>query len=859
ALENKYSLAAYHLILKTGIYKNPPETATKDNESVIFRQWEFDRVDKLMLNYSFTEFNGIMAPTSTLWPRQEYYVLGVTPNEQGKFKIGSHEVPVKVLLYVAEHDPKRRLGTDIILALSGAGEVEYDDAILDLHKRIGVRIWAPEKGGAHLLRAPVRGVFSCYLVDRNEGGAVDWMETDASISGTGAGGGASEGGVPADGEDGSDVQVSDRVFTDVTGTVRFTVDEVERRSVMSADGERVIGVSTTPGADTPLVRGDALHGIDAVGELMEYDGSGDGTISTPLEFTPGAVLVYAGRGGNVLLRLTGDRDIELYRAEAALLFGEIPELRTATRRLRSEESTAETSLLLLNGNLPEEGEPSHTQEPPGMGELVRTVFDVRLQYAWSDALIEVRERGKIRARPTSTMGEDDVIEVLFPGGLSRELGGHFASSDELAEFVTMIKFVSRMRSYSGERRMELESLTDESFAARVMIDYTEARPHLAGVTDGELRSSLVEEVLAEASENGSLGLYTFLRIPILYGIDELPVSGESIEGGPGVPIGSVETRRVLVNLVRTGLSNDARLEFINALQAVYRIIPPSYHRLEDPEKRLRAYLDRAWAHATAPGERELTAIDKSYQRNYRRTIQFISDAQRAGRAGSDAALTAYLLERGGLFQRVTLGTASPDEAVLRDFSGRVVDSVPLYKSVYRWSEVNIGLDRGRSVAPWGGGPYIFTAETVRGLFVIDWAVHGWEVLAELVAHDPARRDGADIVAAVPRLGANDRRFQRRLATLAKKKSKVAGTGVTVWAHDGDITIGSRTGQDSNTILLVMAHRTGEYTRWIPATAADDFPAEWDGLRVRTVDGESVSVSDLVLTTALRGDGRDVLG
>ncbi|MFD9053669.1 hypothetical protein, partial [Streptomyces zaomyceticus] len=832
ALENKYSLAAYHLILKTGIYKNPPETATKDNKSVIFRQWEIlPRVDKLSLNYTFVlQVDGYMMPSPAPWSRGEHYVLGVSPDEQGKLTIGSYEVPVKVLMYVAEHDPKRKHDTGIILAVPGAGEKEYADALKDLYMRTGVHVWAPTKGGAHLVTETVEEVVSCYLVDKNKGRAVTWMGTRGPLSETGAEWGGESEGEASDADDAGS-EVSDRVFTDVTGTVRFTVDEVERRSVMSADGERVIGVSTTPEADTPLVRGDALHGMDAVGELMEYDGSGDGTISTPLEFTPGAVLVYAGRGGNVLLRLTGDRDIELYRAEAALLFGEIPELRTATRRLKAEEWTAETSLLLLNGNLPEEGEPSHTEEPPGMGQLVRTVFDVRLQYAWSDALIEVRERGKIRARPSSTMSAEAVLEPLSPIGLGRLLGQHFESSDELAEFVTTLHFLARMRNYSGKRRREFESLSPTGFAARVLIEYKEARPHLTGVTDYELRSSLVEEVLAEASENGSLGLHTFLRIPLLRGVDELPVSGDLTEGGPMVPIESIETRRLLANLVRTGMSNNTRLEFINALQDVYRIIPPGYHRLDDPEQRLRDYLDRAWAHATAPNDRERTAENKPY----RRIIQFISDAQKAGRADNDAALTAYLLERGGLFNRTLLATALPDKAVFRDFTGRI-NVVPHYGAVHRWSEVTRALDRGRDITQWGEEPYIVAAETVkRGrLIVIDGAVHSWEVLAELVAHDPERRAGADIVAAVPRLGANDRRFQRRLATLAKKKSKVPGTGVTVWATDGDITVSARVGE-MTVILLMVAHRTGEYTRWIPATAADDFPAEWDGLRVRTVD------------------------
>ncbi|MFD9053499.1 hypothetical protein, partial [Streptomyces zaomyceticus] len=168
--------------------------------------------------------------------------------------------------------------------------------------------------GEGLERLDVERLEAAYLMAGGAGGKSDGEEPAAI-------------GAAAEGE--SDV----RLFTDITGTVRFTVHEVVRRPVMSADGERVIGVSTTPEKDTPLVRGEALHGIDGVDELMVFDEASGGGVSTPLEPTPGAVLVYAGRGGNVLLRLRGERDIELFREEAALLFGEIPELLHPAKRL----------------------------------------------------------------------------------------------------------------------------------------------------------------------------------------------------------------------------------------------------------------------------------------------------------------------------------------------------------------------------------------------------------------------------------------------------------------------------------------------------------------------------------------------
>ncbi|MFD9053659.1 hypothetical protein, partial [Streptomyces zaomyceticus] len=653
ALENVYSLAAYHLILKTGIYDGPVETVTENDKSVVFRQWQFPHgVDLLKLGRTYVEeADGFMTPVGAPWPDAEYYVLGLAPNEQGKLTIESHEAPVEVLLYVAEHDPKRRHDTAIILAVPGAGEAQNDPALWALHSRTGVRVWSPLAGGAYLeVNENERGFSYCALVDQQFGNVVTWMETGKPPS-EGGEVGKSEA-VPADIEAAAEGESVVRVFTDITGTVRFTVHDVVRRPVMSADGERVIGVSTTPEEDTPLVRGDALHGIDGVDELMVFDEASGGSVSTPLDPTPGAVLVYAGRGGNVLLRLRGERDIELFREEAALLFGEMPELIHLAKRLRREEFTKETALLLLDGNIPEEGAINHMVDPPDMGRMISAVVDVRLHHGMNHVLMEVRERGKIRARPRSRTGRDSepIMREVSPWGMTRFFGGKWENADDLASFSMMLRLVGEMRKFAGPRGWEFKDMNPTSFAKLVCREYKDTRPWASGLSAVQLRPILVEEVLAEAGENGSLGLHTFLRIPLLRGIDEVPVSGELAEGGPGVPFGPVESRRLLARLVRTGLSNQARLDFINALQAVYHIIPPGYHRLEDPEKRIRAYLDRALAHATAPDEQEQTAGNKPY----RRIIQLISDAQKAGRAGSDAALTAYLLQRGGLFDRTPL-------------------------------------------------------------------------------------------------------------------------------------------------------------------------------------------------------------
>ncbi|MFD9053610.1 hypothetical protein, partial [Streptomyces zaomyceticus] len=851
ALENKDSLAAYHLILKAGIYNGTAETVSENNKSVILRQWQFPRVDRLDLNYiSMLQPDGFFLPFESPWTDSEYYVLALTHNEQRKLTIGSFEVPVGVLLYVAEHDPKRRRETGIILVVPSAGENTQE--LMALNQRTGVRAWSPRDDGIRLVGGKRDGEFVCSLMNRHKGLKLRWVET-GNPTGRVEKEPVCTVGVTAER---SNVQVSDRVFTDVTGTVRFTVDAVVRRSVMSADGEHVIGVSTTPEADTPLVRGDALHGIDGADKLLVFDEASGGSISTPTRLTPGAVLVYASRGGNVLLRLRGDRDIELAREEAALLFSEIPELHNVKIRLRDEEFRKETALLLLNGNLPEEGESSHEDEPPSIALLISAALNVNLQYSKDEALIEIRERGKIHIRPSPRMASP-LIEFTRPIGLYRFLGGKWESSEQLAEFVMAIRSIYLMRDTSVKRKAEFVSLNPNAFTIRLLDEYIKARPNLRKEPLHRLRTHLVEEVLAETMSNGTLQLDTFLGIPLMRGVEEIPVSRQSVEDGPDAPSRPVETGSLLTELVGTSLSNKALLDLSNVLQTVYRIIPPGYHRLDDPGQRLRDYLDRAWAHATAPNDRERTAENKPY----RRIIQFISDAQKAGRAGSDAALTAYLLQRGGLFDRTPLLTTSAEKSVFRDFAHRSMGA-PRFGTIQGFSLRHRAFERGptglakKVRAPWGGGPYVVAAETVMdGLVVIEKGVHGWEVLAELVAHDPDRRAGADIVAVVPRLGANDRRFQRRVATLAQGLDRT-GAGVTVWAHDGDVTVAS----DRNVSQLVtMIHRTGEYTRWIPATAADDFPAEWDGLRVRTVDGESVSVSDLVLTTALRGDGRDVLG
>ncbi|MFD9053667.1 hypothetical protein, partial [Streptomyces zaomyceticus] len=732
ALEDMHALAAYHLMQNADLYGSSAETATPHGNSVILRQWQFPHVDKILTRQTLNQLaNGIWEQRDSSWP-DDIYILGLTPDERDELTIGAHVVPFEVLLYVAEHDPARQVGTDIVLAVPGAADGQYNDAIARLNWRLRVSIFAPRKDVAHLMLREYQGSLTCMIVDKSEGTFGDWVVWTGFPRNSAAS--SAEIGAAAESENKS--EASTRIFTDVSGTIKFTVDEVVRRPVMSGNGKNVMGVSTTPDPDTTLIRGGALDGIDFATQIMMFDEASGASVSTLLDCSPGVVVVFAGRGSNVLFRLSDDRDIELSREEAALLYGEMPEINSAIRHLQETRRLRHQPILILDGNLPSEGESGKTEGQNSMELLFSIVFGRHVQHTRSGALIEIQERAKMRARPASMDVNGQVLMYKTPEGFSKFIGGSWSSSDELADFATMIQLVSRMKTFSGLRFDEFSKLTPVKFAQRILDEYQAARPQLKGLTYIQLRPHFVEEVLSEASFNGALQLGTFLSIPLLRGID-----APKKETFPGAELTSssheLDNPRQFVSELAPSMSKQKQAEFTDTLRAAYRIIPPHYHSPKAPRMRLRAYLDRAILHATAPNR-------PVREKSYRHIIQLISDAQKAGRAGSDATLTAYLLQRGGLFDRTPLLTAPPEKTTLRDFSHRVTrlpsssEHYKLHSAQNPFGKEASNIEE-RENAAWGDGPYVVTAETVMdGLVVIEKGVHGWEVLAELVAHDPDR-------------------------------------------------------------------------------------------------------------------------
>ncbi|MFD9053579.1 hypothetical protein [Streptomyces zaomyceticus] len=854
ALSDRHALAAYHLINNHDIYRKSAEALDDEGNSIIFRQWKFPHPYPLVTKNIFHRGeNGLWEVCTAGWPSDKVYFFGVSPNDQGELAIGNLDTPVEVLFYLAEHDPERRPGFHMVLAIPGAGEPDHSRALASLCDRTGVRGYAPRIGGAHLFTMKIKGIPTIFMKNMNSTTAGTWKIGGANIASDvphklpkpiGAAGGGGDADVPA------------RVFTDISGTVHFTVAEVIRRRLITLDGKRVMGVSTTPDPDTILLRGDVLHGLNVVSQLAMVDEANGSSVTVPIQRSPGVVLVYAGQGGNVHIRLTGDRHVELLREEAALMFNDLPELHEARERLAEESFLRGASLWILNGYLPDVGEHSNMEESPSMADLMSVVTGMLVEYVRGDGMIEILEPLNIRARPGSEEGSSQFMETIHPKKLSEVLGADWSSSDELAEFATMSQLVARMQKRPGDVAGQRNRFGDSNYVKDVLADYVKARPELQGLTHFQLRPHFVEEVLSEASENIDLTLDMFLKFPLLRQIGE-ERGRDSIGGVPGTTAQDLKNWGQLVNELAGKTSKSIRSDFSTTLKAVYSVIPPHHQPLEDAKERLRTYLDRALSHATAPDSKGREGAE-----NYSHILQLITQARKAGRAVSDAALTAYLLQHSGLFDRTPLLTVPRDKTVLRDFSHRST-GVPS-KTIFRAHGTNLRIERNSSNmvrgfdAPWSAGPYMVTAPIVGAkTIVIEGTPYSPGVLAQLAAHDPARRDGADIVAVVPRLGRDDRRFQRELAALVHSPG---GTGrqATAWAHDGEVVIRSNASSPVP-VLITVIHQPGEHARWIPAVAADRFSEEWAELEVRTLDNESVKVTDLVFATAMHSSGKEILG
>ncbi|MGW3152576.1 hypothetical protein ACWDG1_50150, partial [Streptomyces sp. NPDC001177] len=249
-----------------------------------------------------------------------------------------------------------------------------------------------------------------------------------------------------------------------------------------------------------------------------------------------------------------------------------------------------------------------------------------------------------------------------------------------------------------------------------------------------------------------------------------------------------------------------------------------------------------------------------------RLLDLVSRADASGRARTVAALEAFHLQHSlGVYD----SGRAPDQLVARRADGQP----PL--PARNWLDPAITVLELRSSqmlrhdpesnerhlmrmaegtmlfrVPWSARPFPVLAQGRQdGKILVMGHWIGPDVLAELVAHDPARPAGLEITVLVSYAGANNRWLQRTLSD---------ATSGRVTAYEGELEIAPvRSG--AHWVIRTVTSDSSVEERWLPAEPGEAPPANRTSFRAQNATAGVVRLKDVNLYPLRSGDRTRVSG
>ena len=224
-----------------------------------------------------------------------------------------------------------------------------------------------------------------------------------------------------------------------------------------------------------------------------------------------------------------------------------------------------------------------------------------------------------------------------------------------------------------------------------------------------------------------------------------------------------------------------------------------------------------------------------------------------GRAGSLAAVSAYRLQSQGALAQSNELADENGAFTGRNFTESANPSLYTGGPAVQDSSGDLANAPAASVS-WWTDPYLVLA--LRSGLPLVPGEHGHLVevdedeLAELIAHDPKRRSGAQVVILAPDTRVDKDAFPRRIAQRI---------GARVWSPDGAFQLIPMSDGTPRLRVTLLNPAPGKVpaTRWVPSDpglVADEPP-----VTVAALDGGIHAESDVQSYTALTSDGRRLFG